>query len=135
MPPLAGAARAAGVNPPTADKWLGRYLAEGEAGLIDRSSRPKRKPPQHGSAQGAAVVKLRRRRLMQGHIAAQLGVSPSTDSGVMGKRIPGGSRSPMCAGWEYLFVAIALKAINHRKQVFGLRVPDKTGLVDMEVLL
>ena len=33
-----------GVSEPSARKWLGRYLAEGEAGLRDRSSRPKRSP-------------------------------------------------------------------------------------------
>ena len=39
---LAWAAAEAGVSEPTARKWLGRYLAEGEAGLKDRSSRPNR---------------------------------------------------------------------------------------------
>ena len=36
------AARAAGVCPRTARKWVKRYLAEGPAGLHDRSSRPHR---------------------------------------------------------------------------------------------
>lgn len=36
------AARAEGVCPRTAHKWLGRYKAEGKAGLQDRSSRPTR---------------------------------------------------------------------------------------------
>ena len=31
------------VTPPTVRKWLGRYLAEGKPGLMDASSRPKRK--------------------------------------------------------------------------------------------
>jgi transposase-like protein len=34
----AAAAREAGVSEPTARKWLGRYLAEGDSGLTDRSS-------------------------------------------------------------------------------------------------
>lgn len=40
------AARAAGVCPRTARKWLARYKADGADGLQDRSSRPKklRKP-------------------------------------------------------------------------------------------
>src|SRR5256885_4147065 len=38
------AAAVHGVTGPSARKWLGRYLAEGEAGLHDRSSRPKRSP-------------------------------------------------------------------------------------------
>ncbi|SHK13332.1 leucine-zipper of insertion element IS481 [Pseudonocardia thermophila] len=29
-----------GVSRPTVSKWIGRYRAEGEAGLEDRSSRP-----------------------------------------------------------------------------------------------
>ena len=36
------AARAVGVCPRTARKWLGRFLAEGVEGLKDRSSRPHR---------------------------------------------------------------------------------------------
>jgi hypothetical protein len=32
------------VTPPTARKWLGRYLAGGEAALADASSRPARSP-------------------------------------------------------------------------------------------
>jgi transposase len=37
---LARAAEAAGVSERTADKWVGRYRAEGELGLLDRSSAP-----------------------------------------------------------------------------------------------
>jgi transposase len=36
------AARAAGVCQKTAHKWIKRFKAEGLAGLMDRSSRPKR---------------------------------------------------------------------------------------------
>ena len=41
------AARAAGVCPRTAQKWLARFQQEGATGLLDRSSRPKRlhRPP------------------------------------------------------------------------------------------
>ena len=35
------AAAAAGVSERTCRKWLGRYRAEGEAGLSDRSSAPR----------------------------------------------------------------------------------------------
>ena len=38
------AAAAHGVTAATARKWLGRYLAQGEAGLADRSSRPHSSP-------------------------------------------------------------------------------------------
>ena len=40
----ARAAEAQGVSRATAYKWLGRYRAQGEAGLLDRSSRPHRSP-------------------------------------------------------------------------------------------
>jgi transposase len=33
-----------GVSAPTARKWLGRFLAQGEAALMDRSSRPANSP-------------------------------------------------------------------------------------------
>jgi len=39
---LTEAAEAAGVSARTARKWVGRYRAEGEAGLVDRSSAPRR---------------------------------------------------------------------------------------------
>ena len=71
-------AYAAGVSEPTARKWLGRYLAEGAAGLTDRSSRPKRSPRAISAAQALAIVELRRRRLTQARIAASVGLSAST---------------------------------------------------------
>ena len=41
---LARAAAAAGVSERTCRKWVGRYRAEGEAGLLDRSSAPRSIP-------------------------------------------------------------------------------------------
>jgi len=38
------AARSYGVTAPTVRKWLGRYLAHGEGGLADASSRPEHSP-------------------------------------------------------------------------------------------
>ncbi|ETH42433.1 DNA-binding helix-turn-helix protein [Bordetella pertussis H921] len=38
------AARAYGVTAPTVRKWLGRFLAQGQAGLADASSRPTSRP-------------------------------------------------------------------------------------------
>jgi transposase InsO family protein len=42
--PIAKAAEAQGVSRTTAHKWLRRFRAEGVAGLVDRSSRPRRSP-------------------------------------------------------------------------------------------
>ena len=62
------AAAVHGVSGPSARKWLGRYLAEGETGLGDRSSRPKRSPRQIKPEKALAIVELRRRRLTQARI-------------------------------------------------------------------
>ena len=75
---LVEAAAEAGVSEPTTRKWLGRYLADGEPGLRDRSSRPKRSPRSIRPAQALAIVELRRRRLTQARIATSVAVSKST---------------------------------------------------------
>jgi transposase InsO family protein len=67
-----------GVSGPSARKWLGRYLAEGETGLRDRSSRPKLSPRRINPEKALAIVELRRRRLTQARIAASVGLSKST---------------------------------------------------------
>jgi transposase InsO family protein len=81
----AEAAAEAGVSEPTARKWLGRYLAEGEAGLRDRSSEPRRSPRKIEAAKALAIVELRGRRLTQARIAASLDVSKSTVGRVLGR--------------------------------------------------
>jgi transposase InsO family protein len=82
---LAEAAAEAGVSQLTARKWLGRYLAEGQAGLRDRSSRPKCTPRAIAPGTALAIVELRRRRLTQARIAASLGVSKSTVGRVLAR--------------------------------------------------
>jgi transposase InsO family protein len=77
------AARAAGVCPRTARKWVGRFLAEGVEGLQDRSSRPHRlyrpTPPEIVEQ----VEVLRRQRWTGKQIAAELGISPATVSRIL----------------------------------------------------
>ena len=77
------AAAAQGVSAPTARKWLGRYLAQGEAGLRDASSRPRLSPRALAPDRALVIVELRRRRLTQARIARSLGVSESTVSRVL----------------------------------------------------
>ena len=79
------AALAHGVTPPTVRKWLGRYLALGEAGLVDASSRPANSPRAIEPAKALAIVELRRRRLTQARIALALSVSTSTVSRVLAR--------------------------------------------------
>jgi len=79
------AARAAGVCPRTARKWVKRYREEGLAGLRDRSSRPGklRKPTPTDTVQ--RIIDLRRQRLTGKHIALLVCVSPATVSRVLNK--------------------------------------------------
>jgi len=76
--PVREAARAQGVSPRTAYKGLRRYREEGEAGLRDRSPRPKRSPRRTPEKLGERVKKLRQRRWPYHAIAHKLGVSKST---------------------------------------------------------
>ena len=63
------------VDPKTARKWRGRYLAEGDAGLMDRSRCPRRT----GDAKRAEVLDLRRRRCWgAARIASEVGLAAST---------------------------------------------------------
>ena len=80
-PAAAGAVH--GVSAPTARKWHGLYLAQGEAGLRDASSRPHQSPRAIAPERALVVVELRRRRLTQAHIASSLGLSESTVNRVL----------------------------------------------------
>ncbi len=77
------AARAAGVGPRTARKWVARFKAEGSAGLFDRSSRPRRLHRPTDPAIVDQVIALRRQRLSGQHIAKTVGVSPATVSRIL----------------------------------------------------
>jgi len=79
------AAMVHGVTAPTARKWLGRYLARGESGLVDASSRPTSSPAAIDPGKARAIVELRKRRLTQARIAAALQVSKSTVSRVLAR--------------------------------------------------
>jgi len=75
---VADAADVQGVSTPTARKWLSRFLAVGEAGLLDRSSRPAVSPRSIEPRLALTIMELRRKRLTQARIADYLGVSRST---------------------------------------------------------
>jgi transposase InsO family protein len=79
------AAAAQGVSSATARKWLGRFLAGGEAALVDASSRPARSPRAIEPGKALLIVELRRRRMTQAHIARSVGVSESTVSRVLAR--------------------------------------------------
>ena len=75
---VAAVAAAQGVTPKTVRKWRDRHAAHGEAGLLDRSSRPHHSPTRTAAAQERAIEALRRQRLSGPAIARRLGHPVST---------------------------------------------------------
>jgi hypothetical protein len=86
------AAEAAGISERSARKWLSRWRAEGEAGLLDRSSAPRRIPHRTPETVVEAITALRRLRMTAAEIAEVLGLALSTVS-LWCKRIGLGKRS------------------------------------------
>jgi transposase InsO family protein len=82
---LAAAAEAAGVSARTASKWLARFRAEGEAGLVDRSSRPRYSPSRTPPERMEAIATLRRLRFTAAEISQTLRMPLSTVSAVLGR--------------------------------------------------
>ena len=80
---LARAAKAAGVSDRTAGKWIGRYRAGGELGLVDRSSAPRCVPGRTDEARVELIATLRRLRMTGAEIAECLGMALSTVSGIL----------------------------------------------------
>ena len=89
---VADAAAAAGVSVRTAAKWRARWSAEGEQGLLDRSSRPLGQPRRTPADRVEAVLRLRRLRMTAAEIAEVLGMALSTVSLIL-KRAGLGRRS------------------------------------------
>ena len=80
---LTSAAAAAEVSVRCARKWVGRYRAEGELGLLDRSSAPGSIPHRTSEQRVAAIVALRRLRFTGPEIAETLDMALSTVSGIL----------------------------------------------------
>ena len=70
--PVAQAAAMQGVSRATAYKWVRRYRAEGESGLRDRSSRPRRSPRALPIEQAQAILAARIERRWGPHRLAPL---------------------------------------------------------------
>jgi transposase InsO family protein len=83
---LTKAAEAAEVSERTCAKWVARYRADGEAGLLDRSSAPQRIPHRTSAERVEVIELLRRLRMTSAEIAECLGMALSTVSAVL-KRI------------------------------------------------
>jgi transposase InsO family protein len=80
---IAKAAEAAEVSGRTCSKWVRRYRAEGEAGLVDRSSAPSSIPHRTPEDRVEVIVMLRRLRMTGAEIALCLGMALSTVSAVL----------------------------------------------------
>jgi transposase InsO family protein len=80
---LTAAAEAAGVSVRCARKWVGRFRAGGEGGLIDRSSAPRRVANRTPADRVATIVSLRRLRMTAAEIAETLSMPLSTVSVVL----------------------------------------------------
>lgn len=77
------AAAASGISERTARKWLARWRAEGELGLLDRSSAPKTVANKTPTQTEAAIAALRRLRMSSPQIAEVLDRPLSTVSAVL----------------------------------------------------
>ena len=82
---LSRAAEAAGVSVRTISKWRSRYRAEGEQGLLDRSSAPEQIPHRTPEQRVLLIALLRRERLTGWQIAERLGMPLSTVSTILNR--------------------------------------------------
>ncbi|MEA2002864.1 MAG: IS481 family transposase, partial [Actinomycetota bacterium] len=72
------------VDAKTVRKWRDRFVADGEAGLLDRSSRPHRSPNRTQRQLRRKVLRLRRkRRWGADHIAYEVGLAASTVQNIL----------------------------------------------------
>src|SRR6478735_12766683 len=82
--PVAHVAKELGVSRQCAHRWVARFRAEGEAGLLDRSSRPHRCPRRTPPEVEQRVLQLRHdQRRGQDWIGPELGVPARTVSAIL----------------------------------------------------
>lgn len=85
--PAAHVAEQLGISRATAYKWVRRYRAEGEAGLVDRSSRPHRSPRRLSASREAEILAARAEwRYGPDRLGPLLGLPPSTVHRVLHRR-------------------------------------------------
>ena len=80
---LREAAEAVGVSVRCARKWVGRYRLEGERGLLDRSSAPRRVANRTAPDRVAVIVGLRQLRMTAAQIAETPAMPLSTVSAIL----------------------------------------------------
>jgi transposase len=82
---IAAAAEAAGVSDRTCAKWVARYRADGEVGLLDRSSAPARVHNRTDEQLVSLLASLRRLRFTAPELADLLDMPVSTISGILNR--------------------------------------------------
>jgi transposase InsO family protein/transposase len=82
---IRAAAAAAETSQRTCGKWVSRYRAEGECGLLDRSSAPREIPHQTSPEREQLIAMLRRLRMTGAEIALVLEMPLSTVSAVLAR--------------------------------------------------
>lgn len=84
--PVAHVAKELGVSHQCAHRWVTRFLSEGTAGLLDRSSQPRRMPTKTSPDREAAVLAARARlRFGPARLASETGVPARTVSRILNR--------------------------------------------------
>jgi transposase InsO family protein len=82
--PVAHVARAMGISRQCAHRWVARFDAEGDSGLVDRSSRPHRMPTRTSLELEVLVLTARREhRRGPDWLGPELGIAPRTVSRIL----------------------------------------------------
>jgi len=127
--PTAHVADQLGISRASAYKWVRRYRAEGEAGLLDRSSRPHRSPRRLPDAVEAAILAARAEwRYGPDRLGPLLGLPPSTVHRVLARR--GLSRlrdADRVTAAPVRYVACHPGALLHQDHKKLGRIPDGGG--------
>lgn len=86
--PVSHVAKELGVSRQCAHRWVARFRLEGDAGLVDRSSRPRRCPRRTPVEIEEQVLRLRReRRRGQDWIGPELGIPARTVSSILRRHL------------------------------------------------
>lgn len=127
--PAAQVAEQLGISRATAYKWVRRYRSEGEAGLVDRSSRPHRSPRRVSATREAEILAARADwRYGPDRLGPLLGMPPSTVHRVLRRR--GLSRlrdTDRVTAAPVRYVACHPGALLHQDHKKLGRIPDGGG--------
>lgn len=127
--PAAHVAEQLGISRATAYKWVRRYRAEGESGLVDRSSRPRRSPRRLSEVAEAEILAARAQwRYGPDRLGPLLGRPPSTVHRVLARR--GFSRlrdADRVTAAPVRYVACHPGALVHQDHKKLGRIPDGGG--------